>query len=217
MGDRLDKFFIISLAISVTGHSFLVGNLPVFGARSVKPTTDIGIEFSYISLIDRQLEELDPGGTSFRPEEEASVSIEKGERGDKLATKEILRGTGETFEGEVLESLSPVFSEGSEMSPECMEAIKKYKSRLEQILAREGRLFYPSSAKLAGQEAKLNLRFCIKSDGSLESFEIPSSSGDFGAVIVLGLRRAAAQFPPFPEEIKTEKLTFCWPVNFDLY
>ena len=128
-----------------------------------------------------------------------------------------MRGTGEVLRASVQETLRPLLDEGDSPDAEFSEAVCRYKARLEAILDRESRIAYPDPARMGGREARLQIRFSLRKDGSLESVELPPRCGGFEQELVAGLRKAARHFPAFPEEIDCVRLTFCWPVSFNLY
>jgi hypothetical protein len=213
----MDRFLLLWLAVSMGGHAVIIAHLPQFGTRDTHSAGREGIEVRYVDGIVDQREEARAIETGMRAESSPSLAIEETEVRRAQLTTRVLHGTGEIFKGSVKQELTPLFPHKDTLTQACRKALDNYKCAIEQILARESRLSYPRLARESGREAKLNLRFCLKRDGSIESFEISSCSGDFGKVIVAGLERASCHFPPFPGEIGAEKLVFFWPVRFDLY
>jgi len=149
--------------------------------------------------------------------EGSSVAIVRGEGpAQAKADSEVLKGTGEILSGVTRETLRPLLRREGGDSSAFAEAVSRYRKQIEQILERESKLSYPHIALESGREARLQIRFCVRGDGALESIEVPPRCGGFDRELVEGLKKAAVCFPTFPEEIKCEKLTFCWPVSFDL-
>lgn len=164
-------------------------------------------------------EETEPGAVFAHPVGAAAVAARTGARrgGEARLAPELMRGTGEVLRASVQETLRPLLGEGNPRDAAFNEAVRRYKLRLEYILDKESRLAYPRPAREDGREARLQIRFSLRNDGSLESIELPPSCGGFEQELIAGLKNAAKHFPAFPDEIRCARLTFCWPVSFNLY
>lgn len=135
----------------------------------------------------------------------------------RLVEPALMRGTGEVLRASVQETLRPLLADENPRGAAFAESVRRYKTRIEAIIERESRISYPPPAREDGREARLQIRFCLRSDGSLESVELPPSCGGFERELIAGLKKAARHFPAFPEGIGCDRLTFCWPVSFNLY
>jgi len=212
----VERCGLLCVALSTGLHSVLIAHMPPAGSREFGPVFQSAMEFSYIETAEGL-----PGGEGvLNPGEAAGDSscatLRDVGQDQARADSPVLKGTGEILSGVTREELRPLFPQATKNSAAFAAAVNRYRKQIEQILERESRLSYPHIALESGREARLRIRFCVRGDGVLESVEVPSRCGGFDRELVAGLKKAAVCFPPFPEEIKCKKLTFCWPVSFDL-
>lgn len=96
---------------------------------------------------------------------------------------------------------------------EPQDPILKYVNEVQKIIA--GSIHYPSEAKDAGWEGKVNLKLHLKSDGSLSEVGLSKSSGyeifDETADSVV---KSLSPYPPFPADIAANDLWIEVPVVF---
>lgn len=237
----MDRFFLLGLILSAGMHTAVIARVPVPGERGDALDLPAGLELRYVETAELPGPlHLQAPGAVFSPPDggddaEASAAsaapVAYAGRGEDVPLRKRIggvvpkaegfgpqiRGTGEVLRASVKETLRPLLGEGVPRDEELSSAVHRYKTRLEAILERESRLVYPDPAKDSGHEARLQIRFSLLHDGSLESVELPPACGGFEQELVAGLRKAARHFPAFPEEIRCSRLTFCWPVRFNLY
>lgn len=76
---------------------------------------------------------------------------------------------------------------------------------------------YPTAARQAGQEGKVLVAFVLDKDGHILDLSVQRSSGheklDEAAVEAV---KKAASFPPIPEKLKRETMSFKLPISFNL-
>jgi TonB family protein len=237
----VDRFFLLGVILSAGMHTAVIARVRVPGERGYAYESPAGLELRYVETLGVPGEVLPQTGGGEAPGDvfaqpggayggDASVAYagraadEFPQRGRGTAASAraqfapaAMQGTGEVLRASVQETLQPLLSENSPQDAAFSEAVRRYKTRLETILERESRLAYPDPARENGREARLQIRFILRQDGSLESVELPPSCGGFERELVAGLKKAARHFPAFPGEIKCSRLTFCWPVRFNLY
>ena len=212
----MDRLLLLCVALSTGLHSVLIAHLTPVISREVGPGFQSAIEFSYIETAGRP---AGGEGVSYQGDagDGSSIAAVRGVGPDQArADSQLLKGTGEILSGVARETLRPLLRREGGDSAAFAAAVSRYRKQIEQILERESTLSYPHSALESGREARLQIRFCGRGDGALESIEVPPRCGGFDRELVAGLKKAAVCFPTFHEEIKCEKLTFCWPVSFDL-
>jgi TonB family protein len=175
------------------------------------------LECSYIEAIGEALRHDISSQPAAREDKSPSFTFPGEKPRPERARRETLQGSGEILREIVQETLQPLLMDETERSKAFVEAVNRYKKRLEAILEQESTLAYPRSAREHGQEARVHVRFSLRSDGSLESIDVPAAPGGFDRVLSAGLKKAAKNFPPFPGDIGCARLTFCWPVSFNLY
>lgn len=134
-----------------------------------------GLELRYVEAVTR----LSPAAATGEIETEALAALTVPAE-EQVAAREparpvasAMRGTGEVLRASVQETLRPLLDEGDSPDAEFSEAVCRYKARLEAILDRESRIAYPDPARMGGREARLQIRFSLRKDGSLESVELP--------------------------------------------
>ena len=215
----MDRFCLLGLLLSAGLHTAVVAHVGIPGAGGSDCSLPPGLELRYVEAVTR----LSPAAATGEIETEALAALTVPAE-EQVAAREparpvasAMRGTGEVLRASVQETLRPLLDEGDSPDAEFSEAVCRYKARLEAILDRESRIAYPDPARMGGREARLQIRFSLRKDGSLESVELPPRCGGFEQELVAGLRKAARHFPAFPEEIDCVRLTFCWPVSFNLY
>ncbi|MCX6339559.1 MAG: hypothetical protein NTX71_06530 [Candidatus Aureabacteria bacterium] len=212
----MDRFQLLCVALSTGLHTVLIAHLPPVVSKEAGQAFPPAIEFSYIEAVGG------PAGGEHVPhpgeagDDSSIASLREVGQDQARADSQVLKGTGEILSGVTRETLRPLSPREIRSSEAFTAAVNRYRKQLEQILEREGKLSYPHIALESGREARLQVRFCVRGDGALESIEVPPACGGFDRELVAGLKKAAVCFPAFPEEIKCEKLTFCWPVSFDL-
>ena len=237
IGGRVDRFFLLGVILSAGMHTAVIARVHAPGERGCAYESAVGLELRYVETVEVSGEvppQLGggeaPGAVFAQPGGDAPVAY-AGRAADLLPQRgrgtaasaraqfapAAMQGTGEVLRASVQETLQPLLAENSLNDAAFSEAVRRYKTRLETILERESRLAYPDPARENGREARLQIRFILRQDGSLESVELPPSCGGFERELVAGLKKAARHFPAFPEEIRCSRLTFCWPVSFNLY
>ncbi|MDD5557690.1 MAG: TonB family protein [bacterium] len=212
----MDRFLAAGLAFSASAHALFIMHLPAPGAgRPAGDPIPFSVEFNLVGV--------GAGGAAGEAASFTALPAGAGEAADPNGRGEpepygegILQGTGEILREIVRETLTPLLAQEGRPSEEFVRAVNRYKRLLEEILDRESTLSYPDAARSSGREARFHIRFSLRSDGSIESVEIPQGSGGFERALASGLRKAAAHFPPFPDDIGCERLTFSWPVRFSL-
>jgi TonB family protein len=240
IGGGVDRFFLLAVVLSAGMHTAVVARVRVPGERGFAFEPPEGLELRYVETVEVSGEAPPQpvrgdtpvaflaypdgayGGDApvARSGREANASEPRG-RGTAAPAgvrfpPAAMQGTGEVLRASVQQTLRPLLVEDSPQNGAFSEAVRRYKTRLETILDRESRLAYPDPARENGREARLQIRFILRQDGSLESVELPPSCGGFERELVAGLKKAARHFPAFPEEIRCPRLTFCWPVSFNL-
>lgn len=215
----MDRFFLLGLVFSAGLHTAVVARVCIPGAEGSGYPLPPGFELRYVEAVElsppaasSEDVETDAAADLTVPAEEPAAARERAQ-----PVPAAMRGTGEVFRASVQETLRPLLAEGDSQDAAVSEAVCRYKARLEAILDRESRIAYPDPARMGGREARLQIRFSLRKDGSLESVELPPRCSGFEKELVAGLRKAARHFPAFPEEIDCVRLTFCWPVSFNLY
>lgn len=236
----MDRFLLAGMVFSAGMHTALIAHVRLPGAGGAVGDNPPGLELRYVETVEMLgvLAAVPPGeaqaggaaAAAERPgDEPAGVAYvrgvadggasarEAGRAGALVASPLSLQGTGEILRASVQDTLQPLLAGADGPDPDFVDAVRRYKSRLEAIIERESRIEYPDPARTRGSEARLQIRFSLRKDGTLESIELPSNCGGFEDELVAGLKKAARHFPAFPEKIDCPRLTFCWPVRFDLY
>jgi len=241
IGDRVDRFFLLGVILSMGMHTAIIARVCIPGERGCAYESTAGLDLRYVETVEvsgevppqtgggeapgaffAQLGEAYGGGAPVAYAGRATDALPQRGRGTAASARAqfapaAMQGTGEVLRASVQETLQPLLAENGSHDEAFSEAVRRYKTRLETILERESRLAYPDPARENGREARLQIRFILRQDGSLESVELPPSCGGFERELVVGLKKAARHFPAFPEEIRCSRLTFCWPVSFNLY
>lgn len=237
----MDRFFLLGVILSMGMHTAVIARVRVPGERGFAYESPAGLDLRYVETVEVSGEVPPRSGGGEAPGDvfaqpggsyggDASVAY-AGRAADALPQRgrgaaasararfapAAMKGTGEVLRASVQEILQPLLAENSLKDAAFSEAVRRYKTRLETILEKESRIAYPDPARENGREARLQIRFILCQDGSLESVELPPSCGGFERELVAGLKKAARHFPAFPEEIRCSRLTFCWPVSFNLY
>lgn len=224
----MDRLFLLGLVLSMGMHTAVVARVSMPGMRGRGCLPPTGLELRYVEAVemapavgprgDTGAESAEvPGGNARAAELPAPTAAQAAAPERVQLVPAAVRGTGEVLRASVQETLRPLLAGGDSPDAAFSEAVRRYKTRLETILDRESRIAYPDPARARGSEARLQIRFSLRKDGSLESVELPPRCSGFERELVAGLRNAARHFPAFPEEIDCARLTFCWPVSFNLY
>lgn len=212
----MDRFILGGMALSAAAHTLVIVHLPAFSAGPPSAHVPFEVEFRSFEAAEESVPKVLFQRDMPAPENPKGMGAEDERSRDGGDAARTLKGTGQILREIVNETLRPLLTSERRSSPAFVEAVNRYKMQLEEILERESVIPYPRRALESGREARIHIRFSLKSDGSLASVEAPQSPAGFSDVLVAGLKKAADRFPPFPEEITCPTLTFYWPVSFDL-
>ncbi|MCX6357216.1 MAG: energy transducer TonB [Candidatus Aureabacteria bacterium] len=214
----MDRMLAVCLVLSGGAHLMLIGYAPSFlaGSPGVMPVGEM--EVIYLDARGNGLSQLrqtisGERGSPRTTELDMSHRTAEGVTERHAVPRPVRGGSGETLNDILKEGLKPLDPLNSQS---LAEAVDRYRRRIEEVLDREAAVVYPRAALARGREARVHVRFCIRSDGTLDSFDIPGIDGGFGKELASALRQAAGHFPVFPDDVPCARLTFSWPVRFNL-
>ena len=94
------------------------------------------------------------------------------------------------------------------------EALGQYVSRLHVLIA--AHKSYPSQALMRGEKGTVTLFIALEHDGKLLDVTARANAPSLLVAASIQAVKAAAPFPPFPEELVEPRATFEVPITFKL-
>jgi len=94
------------------------------------------------------------------------------------------------------------------------EALGQYVSRLHVLIA--AHKSYPTQALIRGERGTVTLYIALEHDGKLDDVTARSNASSLLVAASIQAVKAAAPFPPFPEELDQQRATFEVPITFKL-
>ena len=96
----------------------------------------------------------------------------------------------------------------------AQEALGRYESRLHVLIA--AHKSYPTLALMRGEKGTVTLFIALEHDGKLVNVTARSNASSLLVAASIQAVKAAAPFPPFPEELVEPRATFEVPITFKL-